>query len=104
MDVQYCNAVSAQGREVTAHRTELTSQLRTVHDAAMLVLSRGELPPEAPVVGAGIGEAVLREVTRRLGRDYIPFQHLIEADPAVEVAASRVAPAAALALLAADGR
>jgi probable H4MPT-linked C1 transfer pathway protein len=80
------------------------AQLRTVHDAAMLVLSRGELPPEAPVVGAGIGEAVLREVTRRLGRDYIPFQHLIEADPAVEVAASRVAPAAALALLAADGR
>jgi probable H4MPT-linked C1 transfer pathway protein len=78
------------------------AQLRAVHDAAMLVLSCGDLPPEAPVVGAGIGEAVLREVARRLGRDYVPFESLIQAEPAVRRAASQVAPATALALLATE--
>ena len=59
-------------------------QLGVIVDAAMLVLSRAGLPPEAPFIGAGIGDAVVREVA-----------------PAVRARASHCAPAAALAVLAA---
>ena len=77
------------------------AQMRTIIDAAMLAASRGEVPPDSPVVGAGIGAAVLREVARRLGRDYVAFETLLDVDPLAREAASRCAPAAALALLAA---
>ncbi len=77
------------------------AQLRAVTDGAALALSRGRLPAEAPTVVAGAGAATLREVARRLGRDCIPFENLIEAAPEVRRAASNCAPAAALAALAA---
>ena len=35
-------------------------QLGAIVDAAMLVLSRAGLPPDAPVIGAGIGDAVVQ--------------------------------------------
>jgi len=76
------------------------AQIRTVADAAMLVLSRGCLPADAPVVGAGIGETVLRELARRLGRPYVPFASLLDVAPDVGRWASHCAPAAALAVLA----
>jgi (4-(4-[2-(gamma-L-glutamylamino)ethyl]phenoxymethyl)furan-2-yl)methanamine synthase len=75
-------------------------QIRAITDAAMLVLSRAELPATAPVVGAGIGSAVISEVARRLGRTYLPFTALLDALPGVGERASQCAPAAALAVLA----
>jgi probable H4MPT-linked C1 transfer pathway protein len=75
-------------------------QMRVVMDAAMLVLSRQNLPIEAPVVGAGIGTAVLEEVTQRLGRSYVTFEALLDVAPDARQWASHCAPAAALALLA----
>lgn len=76
------------------------AQLRAVTDGAMLVLSGAALPQDAPVVAAGIGANVLREVARRLGRDHVAFESLIDVVPQARAAASQCAPAAALALLA----
>src|SRR5256885_428732 len=45
------------------------AQIRIITDAAMLILSRGELPADAPVVAAGIGGMLIGEIARRLGRN-----------------------------------
>lgn len=76
------------------------AQMRAILDAAMLVISSAALPAEAPIVGAGIGTAVIQEVAHRLSRPYVPFDSLIDASPESRVAAAHCAPAAALALLA----
>lgn len=79
-------------------------QLQSLTDAALLVLSFGLLPPDAPLVGAGIGTGVLRELARRLGRPYRDFATLLPAEPAARESAAHCAPAAALALLAAASK
>jgi probable H4MPT-linked C1 transfer pathway protein len=78
------------------------AQVRMVTDGAMLVLSRSALTSDAPVVGAGIGEAVIAEVARRLARPYVSFATLLETTPSARAEASRCAPAAAVALLGAN--
>ena len=75
------------------------AQIRAITDGGMLVLSRGELPASAPIVVAGIGAGLLREVARRLSRDYIDFDALIDASPDVRTMVSSVAPAASIAIL-----
>jgi probable H4MPT-linked C1 transfer pathway protein len=75
------------------------AQMRAIIDGAMLVASAGRVPPE--VVGAGIGAGVVREVARRLGCAYVPFESLLDVAPEARDATSQCAPAAALALLAA---
>lgn len=75
------------------------AQIRAVTDGALLVLSQGALAAEAPVVGAGCGDIVIREVARRLGRAYIAFDNLLDVVPAVRQRASQCAPASALAAL-----
>ena len=72
------------------------AQLRAIADAAFLRLSRGDLAADAPVVAAGVGETMAKELARRLGRPCVAFADLIGA----EVEASHCAPAAAVALLA----
>ena len=74
-------------------------QMRAVIDAVMLVNSQYALPADAPVIGAGIGAHVVREVARRIGREYIVFDALFDVAPHARAAASQCAPAAALALL-----
>ena len=76
------------------------AQLRTIIDGAMLVLSHGALPADAPVLGAGIGDTVVREVARRLGRRHVGFDTLLNVAPEARERASQCAPAAALAVLA----
>ena len=76
------------------------AQLRAIVDAAMLVVSGAVLPADAPVVGAGIGTAIVAEAARRLHRPYVPFDGLIDAAPEARAAAAQCAPAAALALVA----
>ena len=71
------------------------AQLREVCDAAFLRLSRGDVPRQSPVVAAGAGEALAREVARRLGRDCLGFADLTGGGRD----ASLCAPAAAVALL-----
>ena len=77
------------------------AQLRDIADAAMLRLSRGDLPDGAPVVAAGVGEQVAVEAARRLGRPCIGFASLIDVAGDAALAASQCAPAVAVALLAA---
>ena len=79
------------------------TQIRAIVDGAMLVLSGTDMPMEAPVVSAGIGEAIVREVTRRLERRCIGIGTLFDAVPEVRARAAQCAPAAALALIAAHG-
>jgi len=75
-------------------------QIRTVVDGAMLVLSSAHLPADAPLLGAGIGEATVQEVARRLERRHVSFGSILDVAPAARVQASHCAPAAALAALA----
>lgn len=75
------------------------AQIRAITDGGMLVLSRGELSASAPIVVAGVGAGLLREVARRLSRDYIDFDALIDASPDVRTMVSSVAPAASIAIL-----
>jgi len=76
------------------------AQIRSIVDGAMLVLSAAAMPDDVPIVGAGIGDAIVRTVAQRLGRDHISFASLFDVAPEASEAASRCAPAAALALLA----
>ncbi len=76
-------------------------QIRTVVDGAMLVLSSTRMPADAPVLGAGIGDALVEEVARRLGRRHLSFDTVLDVVPHVRAQASHCAPAAALAALAA---
>ncbi|MCQ8783161.1 hydantoinase/oxoprolinase family protein [Mangrovibrevibacter kandeliae] len=78
------------------------AQLRKVHDAALQVLSRGGLSDEAPVVVAGIGRPQLRRVAARLDRGVVDFADLLDCPSDLRDAVTRVAPAAALAVLAAE--
>jgi probable H4MPT-linked C1 transfer pathway protein len=71
------------------------AQLRDICDAAFLRLSRGDVAQEAPVIAAGVGAALAREVARRLGRPSEKFEDLVGGGASVSMAA----PAAAVALL-----
>lgn len=77
------------------------AQLREIADAAALILSRGLIRADAPIVGAGVGRAAIATLAQRLGRPYVGFDDLIEALPAARETAGDCAPASALALLAA---
>jgi (4-(4-[2-(gamma-L-glutamylamino)ethyl]phenoxymethyl)furan-2-yl)methanamine synthase len=77
-------------------------QLRDLTDAAHLILSRGEINVEAPVVGAGAGRFVVKRLAERLNRRFIDFSDLIEALPEVRAKACDCAPASAIAFLVAS--
>ena len=76
------------------------AQVRAVTDGVSLVLSRAHLAAEAPFVVAGVGVEVLREAARRLGRDVVDFDSLVDTAPAARAAVSQGAPAVAVAVLA----
>lgn len=74
-------------------------QRRGLHDACMRVLSRARLEKDAPLVGAGVGRAVLRDLAVRMGRPYVDFGSLVAGEPAIREAAADSAPAVSVALL-----
>jgi (4-(4-[2-(gamma-L-glutamylamino)ethyl]phenoxymethyl)furan-2-yl)methanamine synthase len=76
-------------------------QIRTIIDGAMLVLSAAAMPADAPILGAGIGDSIAREIARRLERRHLPFDSVLNVAPQVREQALHCAPAAALAALAA---
>ncbi len=75
------------------------AQIRAVTDGALLTLSHCGLPADAPIVIAGVGAAVLREMARRLARDCVDFDALLDTAPSARPSVSISAPAAALAVL-----
>jgi probable H4MPT-linked C1 transfer pathway protein len=78
-------------------------QRRSIIDGAMLVLSASKLSADAPVVGAGIGIKVVREIARRLGRNHVDFDMTINVLPHARDRSVHCAPACAIALLASAG-
>lgn len=75
-------------------------QLDQLRVAAHQVLSRGELESSAPLVGAGIGRFLVRDLAVALGRVYRDFAEIVDGPEAMREAASIAAPAAAVAWLA----
>lgn len=76
-------------------------QLRSIYDGAIQVLSRPGLDVDC-VVAAGIGAPVAAAIANRLGLPSMAFGALMPADEACRLAVTRYAPAAAVALLAAQ--
>ncbi|MEH3148348.1 MAG: H4MPT-linked C1 transfer pathway protein [Methylobacterium frigidaeris] len=79
-------------------------QLRLLHDAADRLLSRGDLPPAAPVIACGAGRFVARRLAARLDRPVLHFADLIAPRLAGGEATAWVStcgPAVAVGLLAA---
>lgn len=75
------------------------AQWRLIEDQIALVLSRGELSPFAPIVGAGAGRALVARWAREQLRDYRDFADCIDADEELQQRAADCAPATALALM-----
>jgi (4-(4-[2-(gamma-L-glutamylamino)ethyl]phenoxymethyl)furan-2-yl)methanamine synthase len=77
-------------------------QLEQLVEATGRVLSRGDVSAAAPLVGAGAGRFVLRDLAAALGRPYRDFAELVDGTPEARELAAISAPAAAVALLAAS--
>lgn len=86
-------------RDLAAFLAE--AQLRRIADAAMLVLTCGAVPAEAPVIGAGCGRHVTRRLADRLGRAWCDFGSLPALAGLPAELADQCAPAAAVGVLAA---
>ncbi|GAC1341354.1 MAG: hydantoinase/oxoprolinase family protein [Beijerinckiaceae bacterium] len=77
------------------------AQARQIEENLHLILSRGVIPDDAPIVGAGIGRFVLARIAARFSRAFIPFESLFDVSPDIASASvSDCAPAAAVAMLA----
>ncbi|MCJ2035894.1 hydantoinase/oxoprolinase family protein [Methylobacterium sp. J-068] len=92
----------AEWRALAAHFAEC--QLRMLHDAAALLLSRPDIAADAPLVVCGAGRFLATRLAARLGRPALALTDLIAGDLAEAGAdwASTCGPAVAVALLAAD--
>jgi uncharacterized hydantoinase/oxoprolinase family protein len=76
-------------------------QLAEIEHTARGLAERDALPPRAPVIGAGCGRFIAKQLAERLGCPYLDFADLIDAAPEAREMAARCAPAVAVALLAA---
>lgn len=74
-------------------------QLVRLLDAATRTVARGDLPPAAPVVGAGVGSFLARKLAARLGCGYIDLATLVPLAGASAEAVMACAPAFAVASL-----
>lgn len=75
------------------------AQLHLIHDAILTNLSRGVLSPDAPLIGAGIGRALVERLASRLDRSCLDASPYFPSAPAAATWAAHCAPAAAVALL-----
>ncbi len=85
---------------LAAHLAE--RQLRLVLDACDRVLSRRDMPDDAPIVGAGVGSFLARRLALRHDRPYVPFDGFFEPMDTAGAGIGDCAPAAAVASLAAE--
>ena len=74
-------------------------QLQSIYDGVLQVLSANPLPLQAPVVTAGIGADSASVIALRLGRNPVSFGNLLHISADLRLAATRSAPAVAVALL-----
>lgn len=78
------------------------AQLRPLHDAAAMLLSRPDLPADAPLVVCGAGRFLAERLAARLGREAVPLASLIAEHVAAEGSewVSTCGPAVAVGLIA----
>lgn len=88
-------------RALAGHFAE--AQLRLLHDAAAALLSRPDLPAQAPLIACGAGAFLAARLAARLGRPCRAFTDVLAARIAgCQDRASTCGPALAVGLLAAD--
>jgi uncharacterized hydantoinase/oxoprolinase family protein len=75
-------------------------QVAEIETAAKALLARDEIAADAPVIGAGCGRFVARQIAEALGRPYYDFAELIDCAPTMRETAGVCAPAVAVGLLA----
>jgi (4-(4-[2-(gamma-L-glutamylamino)ethyl]phenoxymethyl)furan-2-yl)methanamine synthase len=93
-------ADASEWRALAAWLAEV--QLRRIIDGAFLVLSRGALPREAPVIGGGVGRRVIARLAQRLDRRYVDLGDVVGTATASPAWLASCAPAVAVALLAGE--
>ncbi|MGI9403260.1 MAG: hydantoinase/oxoprolinase family protein, partial [Hyphomicrobium sp.] len=84
-----------------AARDVAEQQMHAIHEACLHVLTATPLASDAPVVAAGIGAPLIETLARKLMRPCRTFGDLANATDDCRLWATRCAPAAAIALLAA---
>lgn len=75
------------------------AQLRSVHDAALQVLSASSIADDAPIVAAGTGRFVLQKLAVRLGRSFALWEEGVPASAEIAAKVGDCAAAAAVGLL-----
>jgi probable H4MPT-linked C1 transfer pathway protein len=76
-------------------------QLRQLADACERLLSRSDIPADAPLVGAGVGRFLVQRICQRLDRAYVGFDTLCScAEHKLVSGVAECAPAVAVAVLA----
>lgn len=91
-------ATMAETEALAAFAAEV--QLHHLHGALAQVLSAGPLSSAAPLVGAGVGRFLVRDLAARSGRPYLDAGLALAGTPALASAAADCAPAVAVARLA----
>ena len=79
---------------------ELAQSFRAQQVAKIAAAINALVAKGGALVGAGIGDFIVREIAEKNGRDYIAFSEIIPIDGASQGQATHVAPAIAVALLA----
>ena len=88
----------AQWQEVAGYIRE--QQIQTIINACRKCLSRVRQSLEVPIIGAGVGRFLVREIAQRLNRQFIDAASLFEYEGANDgVSVGDCAPAASLACL-----
>lgn len=75
------------------------AQLRQVEEQMALLMSRGVITSATPIVGAGVGRGLIKQLAYQQARAYQDFSNLIAISEALQELSSDCAPATALALL-----
>ncbi len=75
-------------------------QLAAIEAEALALALREDLAAHAPVIGAGCGRFIARQIAERLGRPYGDFVELIDCAPEMRETAATCVPAVAVGLLA----
>jgi (4-(4-[2-(gamma-L-glutamylamino)ethyl]phenoxymethyl)furan-2-yl)methanamine synthase len=94
---------AALGEWVTLAQYFADCQVAEIEHAARGLAERDDFPADAPVIGAGCGRFVARQLAERLGRRYLDFAEFVDAEPEAREMAARCAPVVAVALLVATG-
>ncbi|MEE8055878.1 MAG: hydantoinase/oxoprolinase family protein [Gammaproteobacteria bacterium] len=74
-------------------------QLARIYQGLERTLSRHVIADDAPLIGAGTGRFLVRDLANRLGRPFVDFSELIDAPLELKPLASDCAPAVAVAQL-----